>query len=241
MATKLTSIPLLYGADLLSNSSTQLMNLGSYAESADGRGFRYAKAVATTVAGKLYQTTPRDATNMCPSGGLTPSANVAIGGTQITISDSITLTANQLAGGYLSVAVTPGEGYTYRIAGNTAVTGAASCVITLEDPLQVAITTASRIVMCANPYGAAVVMPTSITSAPLGVSTYIITTAYYGWFQTHGACAVLNNGGTAIGLGITPGGAEGAVKSGATTLPDIGYCLTPGITTEYDLVFLTID
>lgn len=241
MATKLTATPMLSGQDLLVSSTTQTMPLGTYMETSDGRGFRYGKAVAATVAGKLYQCTPRDATNMCPSGGLTPSANVAIGGTQITLSDTLTLTANQLAGGYMSVCVTPGEGYTYKIAGNTAVTGAASCVVTLEDPLVVAITTNSRVIFSANPYGAVVVMPTSITAAPAGVAVSVIATGSYGWFQTHGPVAVLNSGNTAIGLSITPGGAEGAVKTGATTLGDIGYCLTPGISGEWDLVFLNID
>lgn len=240
MATKLTASPLISGQELLATSSTPQMPLGSYMETSDGRGFRYARAIATTVAGKLYQCSPQDATNYSPAGGLGVTA-AAIGATSVTLSSSVTIAADALKGGYLTAAITPGAGYTYRIAGNTAVSGATGCVITLEDPLVVAFTTDTKVVMVANPWYNVVVMPTTITAAPAGVSVGIISAGYYGWFQTHGACAVLNSGGTAIGLAITPGGAEGAVKSGATTLGDIGYCLNAGTTAEYQMVFLNID
>lgn len=240
MATKLGGTPLLTGQDLMTSSSTQLMPLGSYSETADGRGFRYGKAIADTVPGKLYQCTPQDATNYSPAGGIAVAA-AAVGDLSVTLTTSLTIAANALAGGYMTVAVTPGEGYTYRIAGNTAVSGAANCVVTLEDPIQVALTTSSRVVMVANPYSAVVIMPTTISAAPFGVSVSVIKAAAFGWFQTHGPVGVLNSGGTAIGLGITPGGAAGAVKTGATTLQDIGYCLNAGTTAEYQNVFLTID
>lgn len=240
MATKLTASPFVSPQEVLVSSATQQMNLGTYMETSDGRGFRYAKAVATTVPGKIYQCTPQDATNYSPAGGLSVSA-AAIGATSVTLTSSVTIAANALAGGYLTAAITPGAGYTYRIASNTAVTGATGCVITLEDPLIVAFTTDSKVVAVANPWGAVVVMPTSISAAPCGVAVSVIPTGYFGWFQTHGAVGVLNSGGTAIGLSITPGGAEGAVKTGATTLGDIGYCLNAGTTAEYQMVFLNID
>lgn len=241
MRTSLSGPVMITGQDLVA-SATQQLPLGVYAETADGRGFRYGKAVAATVAGKLYQCTPQDATNYSPAGGLGISADVAVGGTTITLSSSVTIAENALAGGYLTAAITPGAGYSYKIKSNTAVSAATGCVITLEDPIKVAMTTATtKVVMVADPYAAVVVMPTTITAAPAGVSTYVIATGYYGWFQTHGPVSVLNSGGTAIGLSITPGGAEGAVKTGATTLGDIGYCLNAGTTAEYQMVFLNID
>lgn len=241
MSTTLTGVPVLFGQDVLVDSATQTMPLGSYAETADGRGFRYGKAVATTVAGKLYQCTPQDATNYSPAGGLGVS-DAAIGATTITITSSVTIAANALAGGYLTAAITVGAGYTYKIKSNTAVSGAAGCVITLEDPLVVAFAAAStKVIMTADPYRAVVIMPTTITAAPAGVSVGIITAGQYGWFQTHGPVAVSNSGGTAIGLSITPGGAAGAVKTGATTLGDIGYCLNAMTTAEYAMAFLNID
>jgi len=240
MRTSLTGPIQVVGQDVLATSTTALHNLGTYAETQDGRGFRYVKAVAATVAGKLYQCTPQDATNYSPAGGLAVAA-AAIGATSITVTTSLTVTLNALAGGYVTMAITPGEGYTYRVKSNTAVAGAANMVIVLEDPLVVALTTGSKLVAVANPYSAVVIMPTSISAAPAGVSVGIIPTASFGWVQTHGPVSVLNSGGTAIGLSVTPGGAAGAVKTGATTLNDIGYCLNAGTTAEYQMVFLNID
>jgi len=169
MATKLTAFPVLSGQDLLTNSSTQTMPIGAYMETADGRGYRYAKnGAVATVAGKVYQSSALDATNLQPSGGLGVAAQ-AIGDTQVTISSSITLTANQLAGGYLSVDVTPGQGYLYRIAGNTAVSGAVGAVIYLEDPLLVALTTSSKVIVTKHPYDGVVIEPgTRVSDAEVG-------------------------------------------------------------------------
>lgn len=244
MITSLSGFPQAAGADLLSNSSTQLMPLGCYVETGDGRGFRYAKVGATaTVAGKVYQSTALDATNMQPSGGLTPSANVAIGGTEITISDTITLTANYLAGAYMSVVVTPGQGYTYRIKGNTAVAAAASCVVTLEDPLVIAITTASNLIFVKHPYDGVVIEPGTPTGVIVGVANSIITAAYYGWLQTHGPCAVLFTGTGLAGkaVGSLTGGTAGSCAPCLAATNILGYHMATGITTEYSMIYLTLN
>jgi len=228
---------------ILSESSTQLHVLGTYMETADGRGYRYAKVGATaTVAGKVYQGPALDATNLQPSGGLTPSANVAIGGTEITISDSITLTKNQLAGGYMSVVVTPGQGYTYRVKSNTAVTSAAGAVVTLEDPLVIAITTASNVIFAKHPYDGIVIEPGTPTARIAGVPNAIITEAYYGWVQTRGACAVLFVGSGAAGkvVGSLSGGTSGAMAPAIAATNIGGEHMATGITGEYSLVYLTI-
>lgn len=229
------------GADLLSDLATPANVVGAYVETADGRGYRYAKVGATsTVAGKLYQSSAQDTTNQNPSGGLAVAA-AAIGATSVTLTGSLTLAANLLAGGYMSVAVTPGQGYTYRVQGNTAVTSAANCVVTLADPIVVALTTSSKVTFSTHPYGAVIVNPTTATGAPVGVANSIITNAQYGWLQTRGVCSVLTDSGTTVGLGIAPSAATaGAVKTAATTLNTIGYGIQTLVTTEYDLVFLTI-
>lgn len=244
MATKLTGVPFLSGQDLLTNSSTQTMPIGSYMETPDGRGFRYAKIGAVaTVAGKVYQSSALDATNLQPSGGLTPSANVAIGGTQITISDSITLTANQLAGGYLSVDVTPGQGYLYRIAGNTAVTGAAGAVITLEDPLVVAITTSSRVILIKHPYDGIVIEPGTPTGMIVGVPNAVFTAAYFAWIQTHGACSVLftGTGVASKAVGSLVSGTSGSMAPAIAATNIGGYHMATGISGEYALIYLNIN
>jgi hypothetical protein len=229
-------------ADLFTTSSTQGTDLGALASSGDGRYFRYCLAGATTlVPGKLQQSSAQDTTNYNPSGGLAVAA-AAAGTFAVTLTGSLTITANALAGGYLSVNVTPGQGYLYRIKSNTGVTAAANCVVTLEDALQVALTTSSKVVMTPHQYNGVVVNPTTATGSPVGFAIFTITNAQYGWIQTHGPVSYLNDASTAVGLGLAPSAATaGACKTMAATLSQVGYALNTGVTTEYDIGFATID
>lgn len=243
MVTVLSGFPQTFGQTLLTSSSTQQHPLGAYAETPDGRGFRYALVGATsTVAGKVYQGTPLDATNLQPSGGLGVNAAVAIGDTSIVTSTSTTWAANLLAGGYLSVNVTPGQGYTYRIKSNTATSAATGGTIVLEDPIQVALTTSSKFIVAQHPYSGIVIEPGTPTAAIAGVATYIITNAQYGWVQTRGACSVLFTGTGVAGkaVGSLSGGTSGSVAPAIAATNIIGYHMATGITTEYALIFLTL-
>jgi hypothetical protein len=224
-------------------SSTQMHDIGAYVETGDGRGFRYTKCGTTaTVAGKVYQSSALDATNLQPSGGLAPSANVAIGGTSITVSDSITLTANQLAGGYLSVVVTPGQGYLYKIKGNTAVTGATGAVITLDDPLIIAVTTASNFIVTPHPYNGITIEPGTPTGVIVGVAHRILTEAYYGWIQTYGVASVLFTGTGVAGkvVGSLSGGTSGSCAPAIAATNILGENIATSISGEYSLVYLRI-
>ena len=77
--TTLSSVPLLSGQDILTNSSTQNLPLGGYMETSDGRGFRYAKvgAVATVAltAAQCGQTFNNRSTSGSPSWTLPTAAN----------------------------------------------------------------------------------------------------------------------------------------------------------------------
>lgn len=223
-------------------SVTSQHTLGAYIETADGRGFRYSKmGSVASVAGKVYQGTPLDATNLQPSGGLGVAAQ-AIGDTSVTISTSITLTANQLAQGYMSVDVTPGQGYLYKIAGNTAVSGATGAVITLDDPIQVALTTSSKVIVAAHPYSGLVIEPGTPTANIAGVAHRVTTAAYFGWIQTFGPASVLFTGTGAAGkaVGSLSGGTSGSAAPAIAATNILGYHMATGITAEYALIFLTI-
>lgn len=261
MTTQLSGSPSLSGELILESSTERTNSLGGYIETRDGRGFRYCKnGTVATVPGKVYQGYPLDATNMQPSGGLTPSANVAIGGTQITLSNSITLDKDILAGGYMSVAVTPGQGYTYRVKSNTLSAGVigtptagTGVVVTLEDPLVIAITTSSRLTFVKHPYDNVVIEPGTPTANIAGVSTFIIgasvaSTAtvpgvfYYGWLQTRGACSVLFTGTGVAGcaVGSVQSGTSGSVAPSIAATNIIGYNMATSITTEYAMIYLTL-
>ena len=241
--TNLTGFPQIAAQGIWEENSTAQHDIGSYIETADGRGFRYTKCGGTaTVAGKVYQSSALDATNLQVSGGFTPSADVAIGGTEITVSDSITLTADQLAGGYMSIVVTPGQGYLYKIKGNTAVTAAASAVITLDDPLQIAITTASNFIMTPHPYSGIVIEPGTPTGVIAGVAHRVLTAAYYGWIQTKGVASVLftGTGVASEAVGSLQGGTSGSAAPAIAATNILGYHVATGITGEYALIYLTI-
>lgn len=235
------------GQDLLSDSSVQQHLIGQYAETADGRGFRYAKVGGTsTVPGKLYVAPDFDVVNHSPAGGLGVSANVAIGGTEITISTSTTLILNELAGGFLSVGITPGQGYTYRIKSNTATSAATGAVIVLDDPLKIAITAASsKVVVTQHSYNGVVVSPgAASTGVPVGVATSIITNGNFGWLQTYGPCAILAGVATSIslpGVPVSPSASTaGSVIVATAILPTVGWAMHLFTATEYNLIHLTI-
>jgi hypothetical protein len=242
MASKLTGPVQLFAGDLLSNSSAQQMSFGAYGETSDGRGFRYCGVGAvSTVAGKVYQGVALDATNLQPSGGLAVAA-AAIGATQVTLTGSLTIAANLVASGYLSVDVTPGQGYLYKIASNTAVAAATGCVITLEDPLIVALTTSSKVILVQHPYSAVVVEPGTPTSVIVGVAPSILTNANFGWMQTYGPASVLFTGTGVAGkaVGSLSGGTSGSVAPAIAATNILGYHMATGITGEYAFVYLTL-
>lgn len=232
------------GQDVYTSSLTPQTSLGAYIESDDGRGFRYVKVGAVaTVPGKVYQGSAEDTTNLSPSGGLSIAAAVA-GATQLVLTSSITYAvANGLTGGTVNIVVTPGLGQTYKISGNTTVAGAAGMIITLEDPLRVALTTGSKIQIRSNLYSGVVVAPTTMTNCIIGVAPSIITALYYGWIQTHGICSCLEVGTGTCGtaLGVLQGGTEGALAPAIAGTPIIGWAAGTNITGEYGSVFLTID
>lgn len=240
--TSLGQVAQIQGADVYSNSTTQLMPIGAYAETPDGRGFRYCKnGAADTIAGRIYQAAAEDTSNFQ---NLTVAAN-SVGDTTVTTTSTVTLTANQLAGGTLIVVSgTTGSGLIYKIKSHPAAT-AAVVTITLEDPIKVATTGTVKIDMHPNPYSGIIITPAgTATSCCVGVSTYVITAASYGWVQTHGAAPVLSSTAMTIGNSVKP---THASVAGAATLATngvdspIGYSLTGVADTDVGHVFVTID
>jgi hypothetical protein len=230
------------GQDLYTDSATQMHPLGARAESTDGRGFRYVKVGAVaTVPGKVYQAAAEDTTNMTLSGGHSVAAQ-AVGDTTITLSNSITMAVNKLAGGYLSVNVTPGQGQLYKIKSNTAVTGAVGMVITLEDPIRVALTTSSKVIFLPSPFNGVIVEPGSTTAKVVGVAVSAITAGNYGWIQTTGPCSCLFTGTGVAGkaVGVLTSGTSGSLAPAIAATEVIGFNMGTSITGEYALVDLCL-
>lgn len=240
MATRIGTFPQAVDADLFSeNSATPNHQLGSKVTADDGREFRYCRVGATAlVPGKLYQASAEDTGTQ----NLAVAA-AAIGATSVTTTSTVTVTANEYADGFLLVTVTPGQGYMYKIKSHPAASGAA-VTLTLWDPIQVALTTSSRIDLVRNPYAGVVVNPTTATSAPVGAAVYPVTALYYGWLQVGGVCSLLADGANAVGSNlVASNGVAGAVEDAASpgAQPLVGTAVTGAADTEYGAVFLNLE
>lgn len=151
------------------------------------------------------------------------------------------VTANQYAGGRLSVLDGPGEGYTYNIVGNTATDNPASgnIRIQLKDKLQVALTTASDVAIFGNKY-ANLESNDATDTAAAGIScaTMDVSERPYGWIQTKGTVGVLTTGVTVLGNAVSSSNIlSGAVQALTTSTQKIvGRCLIVGDTTEHSVI-----
>ena len=202
-----------------SNDASLATLTGAKFTAADGRVFTLVQnGAAALVSGVLVQSPASIGANHT---GLT-CATAAIGATQITVTlGGTAVTANQYQGGYAVVSAGTGIGQTLRIASHPAQTSTSGTVVlTLEDPLSVATAVAdSKVSLTLPQYGGAngaaytthgvVVCPTTLTGRVIGATVYPIpastsTTLSYGFILTNGACGVLNQGGTAIGLDVMP-------------------------------------
>lgn len=232
--------PVAVAQGLYEESSSALHNLGELIHSNDGRAFRYCKAGGTALAaGKLQQSSAQD----------TGDHNLAIaaasaGATQIVTTGTVTVTANQYAGGFVTIADDAGEGYMYRISSHAAAT-AAVVTLNLADKIQVALTTDTTIDIIKNPYDAVIVNPTTISSSPAGVAVKALTASYYGWLQVSGPCSVLADGGITVGTDVVASdNVAGAVEVTADGTPEIlsvvGTAVIAATDTEYATVNLRL-
>lgn len=221
---------------LFSSSADQMHNLGETVFSNDGRAFRYAKAGATSlVPGKLQQS----AAEVTGDQNLTAVA-AAIGDLVIASTSTVTVTANQYAGGLAMITVTPGLGYAYKISGHAAYTAAApSFSLVADNPVNIALTTSSRIDLVSNPYSAVIVNPATASSTPVGVANFPITNAQFGWLQVAGVACVLADGTVTVGTAVdASNGTAGAVEAHpeAGVQAPVGIAVTGIATTEYGAV-----
>ena len=212
MSSQLSGALVVASQSLYEESSSATTDLGALVFTNDGRAFRYAKCGSTTalVSGTLLQSSAEDTADQ----NLTAVA-AAIGDTSLVSTSTITVTANEYAGGLAIISVTPGIGKAYKIKNHAAYTAAAP-TLTLEDSIQVALTTDSRIDLVRNPYNGVVVNPTTVTSAPTGVALKALTASYFGWVQVGGIAPILADG--ALGVGdplVASNGTAGAVERGA--------------------------
>lgn len=226
--------------DVFTNETDQQHRLGAMGISEDGRVFRYCKAGGTTlVPGKLQQGPAIAADHQ----NLTCAA-AAVAATTVTVTLGATAaTLNQYAEGLLVINDVDGEGYTYRVKSHPAADASATLVVTLDDPILVALTANSQASLYPNPYNGVVVHPTTPTGPAVGVPVKAITNAKFGWIQSHGWVSCLNgDAALTVGSAVSPSNATaGAVENGVIAQGFVGQAGQTGVDTEYRAIFLTID
>ena len=240
MVTQVTGPAQINPFDLTLDSSTQEMAFGTRVETPDGRAYRYVEAGGTAlIVGQLQQAPVEDTAHQ----NLTITAASAVGDTTINFTlGNQAVTLNEYSGGYLMITSTPGQGYQYLIASHPAADSSAALVVTLSDPIRVALTTSSVIDLVLSPWRVLVVNPASATSAPAGVAVTAITANQFGWLQVAGVACILSDGGSTVGTNVSASnGTAGAVEAQVTSQASVGVALTGVATTQYGAFLLNIE
>jgi hypothetical protein len=167
------------------------------------------------------------------------AASAAIGDQTISVTFGAAVTANQYQGGFLWVNDDTGEGCMYNIKSHPA--GTAGVIVTLVEPIRVAVTAGSGTVSAIVHPCKALIIGAATAGAPVGVPLVTVTAAYYAWFQVAGPAAVLGAGTLVIGNPVILA-ASGAVAPNTETtfIAHLGVVLAVNATTEYSLINLAI-
>lgn len=215
--------------------------LGSVMLFADGRRFRYGQAAATAIAtASLCQQT----LNNVNRDELAVAAAVAAGARVITVTNgSAAIAVDDLVEGWVNVEDDAGEGYLYTIKSNDAAAGGATVTLDLYEDVQVALTTATTVLLFINPYSAVIIHPSPATAMLVGVTLVAVTASQYAWFQDKGPASVVTQGTVVINEKvIDSASADGAVAPTASTAAGeenyVGVVMEVAATTEHSLINL---
>ena len=205
------------------------------------REFVYAQAGEAITAGLLIMGKAGTAAHQVD---LAVSAASA-GATTVTLSGSLTIAKDLYKDGWLIFNDVEEEGHMYRVKGNTVVSSATGCVITLdeEDGLVTAITTSQQVGLYENPYKEVDIHDADdIDHVPLGWACVDIADESYGWLCTTGLTTALIEGTPGIGLPlVASNSANGSVEILDSDADDegtiVGY-MGPiaGVNGEYGLI-----
>ncbi len=166
----------------------------------------------------------------------------AIGAYTVTLTSTANLAAAPLStkdglkNGYLIVNDVDGEGQLYQIKGHEAASGTSNFVVTLYDPLTIALTTSSQVGLARHPadgvIASAIYAATETSGSFVGVNLLAITASYYFWAQYKGVFPGNANEaivkGQAVVCGITAAKFN-AFDVTSTTQYIVGTALTPAV------------
>lgn len=243
---RLTQPPVALGQPMFSESSTQQHPYGTVAVDNLGRKFRYVLAGATLTMGDWIQSPAAQPTHeTCAVQATTAVGAVAI---PITLGSTNAIVANEYVGGLAVVEHDPGKGYAYPIVSHAAAAGGATATLNIdpECPVQVQLTTSSRVTLVRNPWKNVIQAPsTTNTGVPVGVCVYPITSGYYGWILCHGPASAKIGGTPAVGTTVVLPGASAGQAATSTlestgTLVPVGTMMSVAVSGDCCPIFVTI-
>lgn len=231
-----------YGGTATDSSLNTL--LGTRWDLSDGREVRLVLAGASNLAVGKLMTAPAwnsDNVNLAVTAFTAYSANGNVPAKVTVTLGNSALTANQYRGGYLTVYDSTGAGQTLKIASHPAANALASCVITLEDAPNTALTTSSKVTLTYHPCNGVILMDHTALQQPVGVTLYPITAAYYGFIVSKGVTNCLNDGALTTGSALSPSNAvDGAVENGVIAQGFVGNAIMTGADTKYTPIFVNL-
>ena len=223
--------------------ATRLVAVGHrLTEDSTGRVWRYAKAGGANLSrGKLTVAATVDAQRINLSFATAP----AVGAKTVSVTIGTgAAAANDYRDGWLVVQDGGGEGRAYPIEGHDAITASTAGDFDLMEAIDtLGVISETNVDLLKNFYDGAVISTLDQADLVLGIPNVAITTAEFGWIQTYGPCAALQDEAPANGVALTIGtGVSGAVEmNDAAGEAFIGHVAgTAGVDTEYQLIDLVL-
>lgn len=224
-------------------SSTKVHDLGTVAETADGRVYRYAQAGAVDLAAGKINNPVAKVTNHTINSVATAAA-VGDRSVNITLAGATATTSGQYDDGYLVVIDSAGVGSAYRIEGTPVIAGSGTGRIQLSEGIATALTTSSKVALQPNPWSGSIVAAASVSLLCNGTNNVLVTAAYYYWSQTAGVASILSDGVIAKNAeAINSDAVNGAVETrvDATVTRAVGVAVEATVDQKYYPVYLTLE
>lgn len=231
-----------YNLGLFATETTQRYGFGTRFLDWDGSVFRYAKAGAAITDARLAAHVTATA---AVAGVEVIAAAASIGDRTLSINEA-SVTENQLVGGYVLIWPAGGSQMVRGIIANTASTSAGIVILTLDWPLDTALTTADAYEVYASPFASISQANTSGTLAFLGIPNRAAASGAFLWMKTWGPIFISPQSG--IGAAYVQKGYfrhDGSidVRSNVGTLvldQEAGYCLVGSAAGDGPLFMLTV-
>lgn len=236
--------------------------VGERFDTSDGREFVLVSNAATALVSGVLVQSPAIVAGHQTLAMTVPAATPATAGSfQILVTNGATvINSGFYNGGYAIIKDGTGIGQTLKIASHPGAAGSATCLITLEDAIQVTLDATSIVNLIQNPYQNVVIAPTTATGNVAGVTvgpvaasvaptwnatTGAVTTAgtqQYALLCTKGIVSCLSDSNTAtVGLGVMRSTTTaGTVAVMTATGFAVGNALQTTISAKAGAIFLDV-